>query len=220
MYLPGYRPIISVMRARPSFSLALLLVAFCASPALAEGYGGILFGLSQPSWNPRFLPSIPASMPDFEYMGGYGGGITDDGMIIGGFGLAILDYASYDKANWSSGSSVPRHIVGGVGGLLLGSRLAASRYAHIDLAARLGLGGMGVSDRQPAAGAGYEYSSSGYALAYAEPYLELGLSPLPWMRISAELSYPIFGNFIPGRPFGELLYYTPVLALGVTFGSY
>jgi len=212
------------MRKAKSFLLAFFLIAACAPPALTEGFGGLLFGLSQPSWNPDFLPPVPSSMPEFEYMGGYGGRSTFDGMIIGGFGLAILDYSIYDKANWGSSSPVPRHMGGGVGGLLLGSRIIASRHAHLDLAARLGLGGMAVSDRQVSGTANgvdsYGYVSRGWALAYAEPYLELGLGPQPWIRVNAELSYPIFGNLIPGRPFGELLHYSPVLAIGLTFGSY
>ncbi len=204
------------MRAKQASLFLPLLLALCVSASSAEGFGGLLFGLSQPAWNPSFLPAVPSGMPDFEYMGGYGGGITPDGLIVGGFGLAILDYAIYDQANWGSGSQVQRHMAGGVGGLIVGSRIIATRFAHLDLAARLGLGGMGVADM----GASHEYGSVGYALAYAEPYLELGLGLLPWMRLNAELGYPIFGNLIPGRPFGDLRYNTPVLALGVSFGSY
>jgi hypothetical protein len=205
------------------FALTFLLVALTGG-AFAKGAGGILMGMVKPEWNPDFMPGVPSSLPDFEYMGGYGYGVARDGAIIGGFGLAFLDYAIYDRENWGETSRTPRHIAGGAGGIVLGSRITGSRMAHLDIAARLGLGGMGLATRRSDYAYNgtvlYKYEAKGYAVVYAEPYAELGLGLSPWMQLSATLSYPFIGNLAPGKPFGDVRYYTPTVGVTVTFGAF
>ena len=210
------------------FAASVLALAFAGGAfpgsAFAEGAGGPLFGLVMPAWNPSFMPEVPSSLPEFEYMGGYGYGLSRDDVIIGGFGLAFLDYNIYASENWGGGSLIPMHVAGGAGGLVVGSRVIAAPGLHLDLAARLGLGGMGLARRELAAsylGSDfYRYATKGYAIVYAEPYAELGLGLTPWMRLCATLSYPLIGNFLPGKPFSEVFYYTPAIGLTVSFGKF
>ena len=198
--------------------IALSWAAFSGG-AFAEGAGGLLFGLAQPSWNPGFMPAVPSDMPTFEYMGGYGYGVTRDGTIIGGFGLAFLDCDIYGAEGWSSSSRIPAHVAGGAGGLVVGSRITGSRFSHLDIAARLGLGGMGLATKDLST-ADSSYSAEGFAIVYAEPYVELGLGLTPWMQLSATLSYSFIGNLIPGKPMSEVAYHTPVIGATVTFGDF
>jgi hypothetical protein len=208
-------------RPAPSLTLALLLFACStfAGSAFAEGAGGLLFGLVQPKWNPSFMPAVPDTLPDFEYMGGFGYGVTRDGTIIGGFGLAFLDYEIYDPRNWRSSSQVPMHVAGGAGGLIVGSRVFGSASSHLDIAARLGMGGLGLATKDLSAYSS-RYEPRGYAIVYAEPYVELGLGLTRWMHVSATFGYPYIGNLLPGKPLSALAYYTPTIGATVTFGSF
>ena len=173
---------------------ALLALAPLAS---AQGAGGVLFGAAKPDWNPSFLPE--ARMPvDLEYFGGYGYGVSGEGNIIGGFGLAFMDAAG-DR------------LAGGAGGMVVGYRLVKETFVHLDLSARLGLGGMGEDT-----GNGWE----GHAVFYAEPLAELGLALTPWMRLSATLGYQLIGSFAPGRLFSGVLMRSPTVGFAVTWGDY
>ncbi|MDP3177875.1 MAG: hypothetical protein Q8M76_08225, partial [Spirochaetaceae bacterium] len=67
------------------------------------------------------------------------------------------------------------------------------------------------------------HTSSGwkvYAIAYAEPYAEVGIGLTPWMRLSATLGYQIIGNFVPGMAFTDLLLRSPTLGMTVTWGRF
>ncbi len=204
------------MKAKKT-ALALAVILLVAlGPAAAAGAGGLLFGMVEPDWNPSFLPS--AQTPQMEFMGGFGYGVTRDGLIFGGFGLAFLDYdliGDYQDAAY--------HVAGGVGGMIVGSRVIGTRSLHLDVAARLGLGGMAKGTRTPYTVDSvtyYWFVSKGWALVYAEPYIELGLGLTPWMHLGATLSYPILGNFIPGKPFTDICYFTPVLGFTLGFGDF
>jgi len=207
------------MKRRTRNASLVLILALAALPASAAGAGGLLLGQVEPAWNPSWMPAVPDSARDLEYLGGFGYGVDADGMITGGFGLAFLDYESFDPASWDSAGAAPRHLAGGVGGMVLGSRFFGGREAHLDLAARLGVGGVGISDRTGSAGA-WSYVSTGYAIAYAEPYLELGLGLAPWLQLSATLGYHIMGNFLPGKAFSDFVYYAPTIGLTFGFGSF
>jgi hypothetical protein len=198
--------------------LALFLLAL-GGAAAANGAGGLLVGLVQPSWNPSFMPGVPSSLPDIEYMGGYGYGISREGTIVGGFGLAFLDYGIYDSANWEASSQASAHVAGGAGGLVVGSRVFGSRWSHLDIAARLGLGGMGLATKDALSGSA-GFVSKGYAIVYAEPYIELGVGLTRWMQLGASLSYLYIGNFVPGKPLNELVYFTPAVGISLTFGRF
>jgi hypothetical protein len=207
------------MKRAARLAILAILLELAVAHSFAAGAGGLLFGLAEPSWNPSFMPSIPDSFKGLEYFGGYGYGVDSSDRISGGFGLAFLDYESMDAANRGSAGSVPGYFVGGAGGLIVGSRLIGGRALHLDLAARLGLGGVGVSTRTGSAGT-WSYSDTGYAIAYAEPYAELGLGLSPWMQVSATLGYPFIGNLAPGKPFADFVYWAPTFGVTVTFGSF
>jgi hypothetical protein len=204
------------MDRKKRFLIAILLLAALGSASFAEGAGGLLFGMVQPGWNPGFMPAVPATQPEFEYMGGYGYGVTRDDLIIGGFGLAMLDYAIFDSASYQAAD---RHIAGGAGGVILGSRIIGTGFLHLDVAARLGLGGVAEATKSLDNGLS-SFTRKGYAIIYAEPYVELGVGLSRWMHLAATLSYPFIGNFIPGKPFTSFLYYSPVLGVTMTFGDF
>lgn len=146
---------------------------------------------------------------DLEYVGGYGYGVAGEGLVIGGFGLGFFDAntVSYDY------SADRDHLAGGVGGVILGTRVLGTRFVHLDLDCRLGLGGAGYWG--PSAPEG-----EGYAICYAEPYAELGLGLTPWMHLSATLGYAMMGNLIPGKFLSDLLNYCPTLGFTMSFGEF
>jgi hypothetical protein len=192
------------MRKRNRFLIAALALA-TALTASAEGAGGILAGIVKPAWNPSFLPE--ALMPfDLEYVGGFGYGLTRDGGIVGGFGMAILD-----SSLLGSEPSSDMQLAGGIGGMVVGRRLLASRGLHLDLMGRLGLGGIALRE-------GVDWG--GYAVFFVEPYLDLGIGLTPWMRLSANVGYQMIGNFAPGKLAEELLLRTPSLGFTITWGEY
>jgi hypothetical protein len=182
-------------KTRGAVAIAALLAL--ASLASAEGAGGVVFGIAKPGWNPSFMPE--ARMPvDLEYFGGFGYGVSEEGNIVGGFGIAFMDAAGDRTA-------------GGAGGMVVGHRLVQEAFVHLDLSARLGLGGMGED-----VGGGWE----GHAIVYAEPLAELGIALTPWMRLSATLGYQFIGNFAPGKLFSEVLLRSPTVGLTVSWGDY
>lgn len=65
-----------------------------------------------------------------------------------------------------------------------------------------------------------QYDTSGYAMLYAEPYIELGIGLTPWMHVSVTVGYCLMGNFIPGWPFEAVFYHAPDLGLSVSFGNF
>lgn len=197
---------------------ALLVLAFAlAGGAAATGAGGLLFGLAEPGLNPDFMPGTPADLPELEFMGGFGYGVDHDGFIVGGFGLAFLDDTIYDAAYWDADGpdAVPVHAAGGVGGMVLGSRVVGWSRFHLDLALRAGLGGLGIKRLE-----GGAYAPEGYFIGYLEPYVEAGIGLVSWLHLGATLSYPIIANLIPGRPGSDLLWYSPSLGITVSFGEF
>jgi hypothetical protein len=210
------------MKTLRVLTVAALLAACNVAAAFAGGAGGLLFGFLVPEWNPALLPDLPAGQPGFETMGGFGYGVTRDGFIIGGFGLALLDWDMYDGATWTDPAAAAPHLAGGFGGLLVGSRVIGADEVHLDLVARLGFGGMATLEYagiDPFDGSP-DYAASGYAMVYAEPYAELGVGLAPWMHLAATLGYPVFANLIPGKPFSAVLGYGPQLGATLTWGSY
>jgi hypothetical protein len=182
------------MKRKPLLVAAMIAVAALAS---AQGAGGVLFGMAKPDWNPSFIPE-PRMPVDMEYFGGYGYGVGEQGNIAGGFGLAFMDSAGAGLA-------------GGAGGMIVGYRLAGERFIHLDLIARLGLGGMGADSVS---------GWTGHAIIYAEPLAELGIALTPWMRLSATLGYQFIGNFAPGKLFSEVLLRSPTLGFAISWGDY
>lgn len=186
---------------------ALLILAGAAS---AEGAGGTFFQIVKPDWNPSFLPG--AQMPyAIDYFGGYGYGVTNDGAIIGGFGIGFLDSGTMGiDPSWSS----KHHIAGGVGGVLVGARLVGTRFMHLDLASRLGLGGLWYYNPTGT------WRNNGYAIVYAEPYAELGVGFTSWMHLSVTLGYTVMANIVPGLAFEDFVNNSPTLGFTLTFGNF
>lgn len=201
------------MRQTIRGTLILCALALFSGAASAEGAGGLMFGVVEPGWKSSILPE--PSMPfDIECIGGFGYGVTSDGFVIGGFGFAFMDSEVVSYAAISQ-----KHVAGGVGGLIVGQRVIGTEFIHLDAAIRLGLGGMGIANL------GYSSGDDGlplvgYAIFYGEPYLELGVGLLPWLHLCADLGYPIYGNFIPGKPFQDVCYYSPSLTFSLSFGNF
>ncbi len=197
--------------SRTSRVLAVLVALIAlAGAAAAEGAGGAFFQIVKPDWNPSFLPD--ARMPyNVDYFGGYGYGVTYDGSIIGGFGFGFFDSNSMGfLSNWDA----QYHMAGGVGGVIVGARLVGTRLVHLDLASRLGLGGLWYYN--PSA----LWRNKGYAIAYAEPYVELGLGFTSWMHLSATLGYAVMANIVPGLAFEDFVNRSPTLGFTVSFGDF
>jgi hypothetical protein len=185
--------------------LLVLFASLGTAAADPGGAGGLLFGLQRPDWNPPFMPEAATPM-NLEFLGGYGYGVDREGVIVGGFGMAMLDAGILE----GSGSSADR-AAGGIGGMIIGQRIVDERRLHLDLAARLGLGGTGLRTNG---------RWKGYALAYAEPYLELGLGLTPWMRVTASVGYQVLGNFAPGRLFKDFFMRTPTMGFSIAWGRF
>jgi hypothetical protein len=189
-------------------ALAFALSSFLASIAFADsgGAGSPFIGMTMPEWNPDFMPA--ASEARLLRIGASGYGVSRDGSIFGGFGFALLDAEYLDMTFEDRADPDFAPYAGGVGGLVSGHRLGSGDFAHLDLAARLGAGGMSSGRMR------------GWAVLYAEPYAELGLRFTPWMRLTASVGYMFMANLAPGTPFEDLILRSPTLAFGVAFGSF
>lgn len=175
--------------------LATAVLVTGMANAAAQGAGGLIFDMAMPSLNPGFMPAT-ICVEGIQTFGGYGYGVDEDDSIIGGFGVALI--GSMDSSDGATG---------GFGGLIVGRRVIASHSFHLDLAARLGLGGAANHD-------------SGYAMFYAEPYIELGLGLTKWMRLSGTIGYQLIGNILPGNAATEVLIRTPTIGLALSWGSF
>jgi len=169
----------------------------------------MFFQVVRPEWNPDFLPE--ARMPyKLEYFGGYGYGVSYDGVIVGGFGFSFMD-SGLMSPGVDAGK---KHLAGGVGGLIMGARIVGASVIHLDVAARLGAGGIDYHDPDAS------FQDMGYAILYAEPYAELGIGFAPWMHLSATVGYAFMANFVPGEAFSDFINSSPTLGFTLSFGSF
>ncbi|MEI6877171.1 MAG: hypothetical protein WCL50_18820 [Spirochaetota bacterium] len=189
---------------RPARSFVLVVLSCAASLTFAAGAGGVMFGLQRPDFAPSFLPSEGAEM-GIEHSGGYGYGVDRHGFIVGGFGMGFLDQGLLGDP---SPSAV--NLAGGIGGMIIGQRVLNGGRVDLDVALRLGLGGIGEKSEK----------WRGWALAYAEPYAELLVAITPWMALSAQAGYRFMGNFAPGLAFQKVFLRSPVLTFCVSWGSF
>ena len=60
------------------------------------------------------------------------------------------------------------------------------------------------------------FGDSGYMLGFGQVDFELGLRLVPWMQITAYAGFQGWGNLVPGYPFTQSYFYSPVV--GVRFG--
>jgi hypothetical protein len=188
--------------------LACALACILPSLALAQsgGAGGPTIGATMPAWNPDFLPAVKGGR--LLRMGAIGYGVSGDGTIFGGFGYGLFDAKLLDDPYAGRLDPSSNLSSGGVGGVISGYRLGSGDIAHLDLAVKLGAGGISSTRLR------------GWAVLYAEPYAELGLRVTPWMRLTASAGYMLMANLVPGTPFEELVLRAPTLDFGLSFGSF
>jgi hypothetical protein len=134
---------------------AFLVLVFVGAASAKGGAGSVFFGFSEPSWHPSFLPESSSSYQLF-YFGGEGYGVDSDGVISGGF-IMELSSISSDQSDMTSQEPLAFGIAGGA---ILGSRLVSEPGLHLDLAARVGVGGFIGQSGQ------YVNNTYGYSLAY------------------------------------------------------
>lgn len=192
-------------------ALIACIVTFSALAFAGGGAAGPLFGLSEPEWAPSFDPISFGETPwDLAYVGGYKYVVNNEGYIDGRFGLIFADPELFSAETAVSGA------IGGVAGVILGSRVIGEDWIHLDATLRIGMGACYAGN----ATASSSWASPAYMIAYVEPCLELGLGFFPWLHIAATIGYQVFGNCFPGRLFDPLFSRTPTVGLTITFGSY
>ena len=184
-------------------SICVLLILLIASvPLLAQsgGGGGMILGYQTSSY--PFLEQYPVASNslDLIYYGGFGYGVSYDGAIAGGFGMAIMDVTGGSK------------IAGGVGGFMAGIRLL-SRPINLSLISWTGLGGLSTGIL-PADGHG------GLMVFFEEVTLDIGLPIVRWFMPTIFVGYQLAGNLIPGAPFNAFLSYTPVIGMRIQWGKF
>ena len=199
---------------------ALLVLVFVGAASAKGGAGSVFFGFSEPSWHPSFLPESSSSY-QLSYFGGEGYGVDSDGVISGGFIMALSSTSS-DQSDMTSQDPLA---FGMAGGAILGSRLVSEPGLHLDLAARVGVGGfIGQSGQYVTDSYGYSYYDSvttdAYFVGYFEPYIELGVKVFRWMRVSAVLGYQYMPNLSPGKPFEKFWLSNPTLGFTASFGKF
>ncbi|MBN1648459.1 MAG: hypothetical protein JW874_10525 [Spirochaetales bacterium] len=182
--------------------LFLLFFLTCAlASVFARGAGGMMFGyqtLTYPFLDENY--DIPGNNLDLSYFGGFGYGVSRDGVITGGFGFALMDM---------SGES---GIAGGFGGVINGIQLIGWPV-QLNLLTFIGFGGIYT-------GSNSENPNAGFFALLGEVDLELGIPLTPWFMPSIYIGYQVAGNVIPGEIFTSFLSYTPVIGVRIAWGSF
>jgi hypothetical protein len=184
---------------------ALALIGlFVATPLVAEGAGGIMYGYQNPEWAPNFIPRLGDMAPHYYY-GGFGYGVDRRGVVTGGFGVC---YMSQDFMADEDAFNDSTEILGGFGGAIYGLKLLDLGPFKAYLLSLTGIGG-------------YAGGAAGWGVSLLEELqLEAGFTPLPWMQISAYLGAQAIGNLMPGEPFKEYLGVQPTGGVKISWGSF
>ena len=127
-------------------------------------------------------------------VGGFGYGTNIVGTRLGGFGIGFLDRSN------------PADLQGGFGGLIVGQEFFWGPVT-IAVSSWTGLGGIN-SDAIS--------NSVGFLSLYEELALELGFSPIPWLRLVAYGGYQLIASLSSG--FFRTIVYNPVAGVRVVFG--
>jgi hypothetical protein len=206
---------------RKKHLLTALFVATVIAGAVAKGGGGFLLQRQMPSWD---IPPLPSADPYFQAwtLSGYGYGISASGFMVGGFSQVSLEMESnnYYSSAVLSGSKVYFDFFGG---LLLGQSVG-DEGLRLNAACKLGLG---LLERFADSGiTGNDEVGGLYTCGLLNPYLELSLPTVPWMRLSAILGYQYiyaFGGLgVADGSSGVSSSYTagtPTLGVALTFGQ-
>jgi hypothetical protein len=182
--------------------LTLAVLAVGASPACADGGGGMFLGYQTSEYPFLERYDVTNNTMGLMYYGGFGYGVDWDGNIAGGFGFTIHQEPL-------PGDPV---IAGGVGGFIAGRRLLA-RPLNLSLVTWTGVGGIGRGQTP-------QESAEGYFIGFVEIDLEVGIPITRWFMPVVYAGYQLAGNFVPGTLFETFVSYTPVIGARICWGKH
>ena len=158
----------------------------------ADGAGGMFYGFQYYSenWSSHEL--------GVKYIGGYGYGAGYRGSRVGGFGFAMI---GDDEL-----------LTGGFGGTITGQEIGIGPMtAAVNI--WLGMGGVRsklIENEDP----------RGYFALFGEINMEIGFALTPWFQVGVYGGLQGIGNVLPGEPFTDVAYYTPVIGCRLVWGSF
>lgn len=179
---------------------AIALMVLSGVAAFAAGGGGFYTGYQTSRYPILDQYGPPSNNMSVIYYGGYGYGVSHDGVISGGFGFGFGDSATSSE------------LAGGFGGVISGYRFLYWPV-NLSLVTWTGVGGVytGNSSLHP---------HNGYFCVSAELDLEVGLPVLPWFMPVVYAGYQFIGNLSGGKPFDEFISYTPVVGVRFAWGGF
>ena len=180
-----------------SLVLCALILALIDLPLTAEGAGGVE--------TRQILGSdFSSAAPPLTTIGGYGYGVTEDGTMIGGWGMAVLSKSVLTSPKGTGYAA-------GYGGVLQGWQ---HRWGFIvgNATTRVGFGGV-----DEAAGPGDDGSAAGFSmLEMAEAHL--GILIFPWFDIGVTGGVVGTLTFTAADPFR--IGYAPMVGIRIGWGAY
>lgn len=184
--------------------LVFLLLSIMIIPSVfagGGGGGGVFYGYQVSNYD--FLLEnyeIPNNTLGLSYFGGYGYGVSRDGIISGGFGMAIVD------------TELDSGITGGFGGVINGIQIL-DWPIHLSLVSYTGFGGIYTGSHSST-------PNSGFFAVSEEIDLEIGLPLFGWFMPTVFIGYQVAGNIIPGDLFSSFFSYSPVVGIRIGWGSF
>lgn len=182
-------------------TVVILILIITNVWARGGGAGGTFFGYQISTY--PFLENsvqIPNNSLGLAYFGGFGWGADRNGIINGGFGMAVLDPSN------ESG------IAGGFGGAVNGFQIL-TWPVHLNLMSYTGFGGI-------YSGNNAQYPDSGFFAISEEIDIELGVPVFNWFMPIVYVGYQVAGNVIPGKMLSAFFSYTPVMGIRLAWGSF
>ena len=182
-----------------------MLVLIATLPATAEpAYGtGVLAGYQ--ALNYPFIENLQGWNNDsrLAFYGVYGYGVTDRGMIAGGFGSLIDDVGGTDAG-------------GAVGGFILGKQFIA-RPLNVSLISWTGFGPVSTT---------WDFGDisidgeTGFICAMEEVTLEIGLPLFHWFMPTVYVGLQVAGNVFEWDNFNTFATYAAVVGIRIQFGQF
>lgn len=172
--------------------MVLFVVLVYPSRVFAQGGGGMIWGTSAPS-----IPELNSSgmrAGDLCMHGGYGYGVTNNGLKIGGFGFSYADDASQVAS-------------GGFGGLLLGTYNNLKLFT-LSTNVLIGFGALEWTAAQ-------SQRSGGIMLGQVDA--EIGIPIVSWFQLSA---YGGMQVLLPVEAAVQDIVYLPVMGVRLTWGAF
>jgi len=179
----------------------ILIMMITSVWAKGGGAGGTFFGYQMSSY-PFLDESVEILNNSFglSYFGGFGYGAGSDGVIHGGFGMAIKDPV------YESG------ITGGFGGVINGVQLITT-LVHLNVMSYTGFGGVYTGNNAA-------NKDTWFFVILEEVDLELGIPLFSWFMPVVYIGYQIAGNILPGDMLSSFISYTPVMGVRLAWGSF